>query len=173
MAIVLNQAAQISGRHEFKLPAIDLAKFLDRIPFRYPRFPAWFPGPGGATHPLAAYWGLRNYLHRANLRWKAVLSYRQTRTNLAEALKRDFPTLIYGVGSSGIPHVVVPVSKTEGEWQILDPGYPTNRNPIMWGEDQLSEWWTNFSFVYPRGTMIWLTPFHDSALRDQLQISPR
>jgi hypothetical protein len=147
MAIVLNQAAQISGGHEFKLPAIELGKFLDRIPFRFPRFPAWFPGPGGATHPIAAYAGLRDFLRRANLPWRAVLSYRQTKTNLAEALKRGFPTLIYGVGSTGIPHVVVPVRKTEGAWQILDPGYPTNRNPIMWSDDQLLGWWTNFSFI--------------------------
>jgi hypothetical protein len=162
MSILLNQAAQISGQPEFRLPAHDLGKFLDRIPFRYPRFPSWFPGPGGATHPIAAYGGLRDYLNLADLPWKPYLSYRQTETNLKESLNNSFPALIYGVGSTGIPHVVVPIGKVGDGWQILDPGYPTNRNPITWGDAQLSAWWTNFSFIYPRGTMINLKPSQPS-----------
>jgi hypothetical protein len=158
MAILLNQVAQIDGRPEFSLPAIELGKFLDRIPFRYPRFPAWFPGPGGATHPFAAYAGLRDFLRHANIPWTAHLRYRRTELDLAEALKNGSPSLIYGVGQTGIPHVVVPIGKTETRWQILDPGYPTNRNPITWSDDQLSTWWTNFSSIYPKGTMLNLQP---------------
>lgn len=158
MAIVLNQASQISARSEFRLPAVELGKFIDRFPFRYPRFPAWFPGPGGATHPVGAHAGLRDFLRRADLPWRAVLSYQRTEANLSEALKNDLPTLIYGKGQTGIPHVVVPIGKTASGWQILDPGSPTDRNPVTWSEDQLSAWWTNFSFIYPSGTMLNLQP---------------
>lgn len=37
---------------------VDLGRSLDRIPFCHPRFPACFPGPGGATPPCAALKGL-------------------------------------------------------------------------------------------------------------------
>lgn len=169
MAIVLNQAAQISGQPQFRLHALELGKILDRVPFRYPRFPAWFPGPGGATHPIAVYAGLRDYFQRADLAWKPVLKYRQSKADLEESLNNNSPTLIYGVGLTGIPHVVVPIGKTEDGWQILDPGYPTNRNPFPWSNKQLSAWWKNFSFIYPRGTMISLTAFHDAAMPNQPQ----
>ncbi|HRN51151.1 MAG TPA: hypothetical protein PLC52_10285 [Anaerolineales bacterium] len=61
MTTLTTLAARRSGQPGFSLAAVQLGRFLDRIPFRFPRFPAWFPGPGGATHPLAALWGLRAY----------------------------------------------------------------------------------------------------------------
>jgi hypothetical protein len=158
MAMVVNQAAYVSGRPEFSVSARELGKFLDRIPFRYPRFPAWFPGPGGATHPIAAFAGLRNYLQTLDSAWRPVLCQHQTVGDLEESIMNGFPTLIYGVGLTGIPHVVVPIGKTDAGWLILDPGYPTNRNPISWNSDQLAGWWRNFSFIYRRGTMIVLKP---------------
>lgn len=158
MAMVLNHAAGIAGREDFKLPASELGRCLDRIPFRYPRFPAWFPGPGGATHPIAASAGLRDYIRQAKLEWGVRLAYRQTQSDLGKLLANGFPSLIYGVGRTGIPHVVVPISRSEDGWQIMDPGYPGERNPMKWTNDQLANWWRNYSIIYPKGTMVSLTP---------------
>ncbi|MEX2143561.1 MAG: hypothetical protein WD740_03120 [Anaerolineales bacterium] len=55
MATVLQRAAQQANRPPLQLAAAELGRFLDRIPFRFTRFPAWFPGPGGATHPHGAW----------------------------------------------------------------------------------------------------------------------
>jgi hypothetical protein len=139
-----------------------LGRFLDRIPFRM-RFPAWFPGPGGATHPLAALWGLGAYgrkLRRQGIAfpWQPRLRTRQAPADLQAALAAGQPTLIYGVGTTGVPHVVVPVQRVEGGWLVLDPGYPSEQNPKRWGDEQLQRWWTNFSFIYPPGTMVTLAP---------------
>lgn len=158
MAMVLNQAAQLSGSYDFTLPAAKLGNFVDRVPFRYLRFPAWFPGPGGATHPLAAFAGLRDYIRQNNLPWRVDLTYRQANSDLARALQAGWPTLIYGMGATGIPHVVVPIAKNPDGWLILDPGYPPDRNPTKWTDEQLGAWWKNFSIFYPRGTMISLKP---------------
>ncbi len=163
MAMLLTQAARAAGVDYFWLPAFLLGRYLDRIPFRYPRFPAWFPGPGGATHPLAARWGLRDYIRQLQrwgvaFPWRPVLRSRQTISDLEEALKLELPTLIYGVGAKGIPHVVVPIAHQPGDWQILDPGTPSERNPVTWSDAQLQGWWVNYSILYPRGTMISLIP---------------
>lgn len=166
MAMLVTAGAQLAGQPGFSLPAAELGRFLDRIPFRYPRFPAWFPGPGGATHPLAALWGLRSYarkLERAGtpFPWRPQLRSRQTRAQLEAALAAGQPTLIYGVGSTGIPHVVVPLQRVEGGWVVLDPGAPGEQNPKRWSDAQLDKWWTNFSFIYPAGTMVTLERIED------------
>jgi hypothetical protein len=160
MAMLLDQAAAANGYKEFTPPA-KLGRFIDRIPFRYPRFPAWFPGPGGATHPIAAFFGLKDCLKQIGLNWSPTLSQRRKPDDLAAALQAGYPTLIYGVGETGVPHVVVPIGKENGVWQILDPGYPRERNPMKWGDTQLARWWRNFSFIYPAGTMVSLTPAND------------
>ncbi|MCW5887364.1 MAG: hypothetical protein KIT07_04490, partial [Anaerolineales bacterium] len=138
-----------------------LGRFLDHIPFRFPRFPAWFPGPGGATHPLAALWGLRAYgrmLRREGISfpWRPVLRRRQTPAELRAVLAAGQPTLIYGVGATGIPHVVVPLEYSAPHWLVLDPGAPREQNPARWSEEQLQRWWKNFLFIYPAGTMLTL-----------------
>ncbi len=58
MAMLLEIAAR-SENGELVINPLEFGKELDRIPFRHPRFPAWFPGPGGATHPRAALNGLK------------------------------------------------------------------------------------------------------------------
>jgi hypothetical protein len=161
MAMLVTAGERLSGKADFALPAAELGRFLDRIPFRYPRFPAWFPGPGGATHPLAALWGLRSYARKLERQgtpfaWRPRLRTRQTRAQLEAALAAGQPTLIYGVGSTGIPHVVVPVQRVEGGWVVLDPGSPGEQNPKRWSDAQLDKWWANFSFIYPAGTMVTL-----------------
>jgi len=163
MAMLLTQAARSAGRADFWLPAYILGQYLDRIPFRYPRFPAWFPRTGGATHPLAALWGMRDYIHqlqswRVSFPWQPVLRTRQTTSDLQEALVAGQPTLIYGVGLNGVPHVVVPIAHSDYGWQILDPGLPRERSPVHWSDSQLQNWWVNYSVLYPRGTMISLIP---------------
>lgn len=163
MAMLLTQAARGAGNADFWLPAYLLGRWLDRIPFRYPRFPAWFPGPGGATHPLAALWGLRDYIRqlrrwRVAFPWRPVLRTRQTISELEQALTASYPTLVYGVGETGIPHVVVPIGRQPGGWQILDPGTPSERNPLVGSDAQLARWWVNYSILYPKGTMIILLP---------------
>jgi hypothetical protein len=162
MAMLLTRAGQQSGQEEFVVPAAQLGRFVDRIPFRYPRFPAWFPGPGGATHPMAALWGLQAYgrkLRRDGTRfpWQPRLTYGASPADLEAALAGKQPTLIFGMGG-GVPHVVVPVQREVDGWAVLDPGYPTASNPAHWSDAQLQKWWTNFSVFYPRGVMITLEP---------------
>lgn len=161
MAMLITQAGRAAGKPQFQLPAAQLGRFLDRIPFSYPRFPAWFPGPGGATHPLAALWGLRAYgrkLQRSGIAfpWRPILRTRQTFSDLEAALAAEQPTLIYGVGVSGIPHVVVPIGRGQASWQMLDPGTPTINNPVAWSDGQLQSWWVNYSILYQAGTLITL-----------------
>lgn len=64
--------------------------------------------------------------------------------------------MIYGMGHTGIPHVVIPLEYTAPHWLILDPGYPREQNPARWSEEQLLRWWKNFLFIYPAGTMLTL-----------------
>lgn len=154
--MLINLAAQISGSVYSYLPAAALGRFLDRIPFRYPRFPAWFPGVGGATHPLALYFGLMAYCRKHRLAWMPELNSQNTLSDLEIAIHAGQPTLIYGVGATGIPHVVVPVVREDDGWLILDPGYPLQRNPTPWSDKQLEGWWRNYSVFYSRGTMLTL-----------------
>lgn len=161
MAMLVTHATRAAGSPQFQLPAAQLGRFLDRIPFRYPRFPAWFPGTGGATHPLAALWGMHAYGRKLQhtgvaFPWRPALRTRQTFADLEAALATQQPTLIYGVGATGIPHVVVPIERGKANWQILDPAMPTARNPLTWSDAQLQTWWVNYSILYPRGTMITL-----------------
>ena len=166
MTTLTSVAARRGGQPGFSLPAAQLGRWLDRIPFRFPRFPAWFPGPGGATHPLAALWGIAAYARKLRSEgtpfpWKPALHSRQSLADLAAALHAGQPTLIYGVGTTGIPHVVVPLERTQDGWLILDPGYPREQNPARWSDAQLEQWWTNFSFIYPKGTMLTLEALND------------
>lgn len=161
MSTLATMAARRGGQPDFSLPAAEFGRWLDRIPFRFPRFPAWFPGPGGATHPLAALWGLRDYANKLRREgvafpWQPVLRTRRGAADLAAALAASQPTLIYGVGVSGIPHVVVPLQRTDEGWLVLDPGFPRERNPARWSDEQLGTWWRNFSVLYPPGTMVTL-----------------
>jgi hypothetical protein len=159
MATLLALAATLSGE-SIELSPRSLARFLDRIPFRHPRFPAWFPGPGGATHPRAAQKGLEamiRKLRRQGLHfpWWPQRRTRQSPDDLEAALAAGWPTLIYGVGApKRIPHVVVPVERDGDGWLILDPGYPRDKQPMRWTEGQLVEWWGNYGWLYPAGTMV-------------------
>lgn len=162
MAMLLEMGAQQSGA-SLQVDAAALGRELDRIPFRFPRFPAWFPGPGGATHPLAAYWGLQRKLSQLNkqgtdLPWRPRLRFRQQMDDLAAELEPGHPSLIYGVGRTGIPHVVVPIAREGSQWQLLDPAYSAKKNPRTWSDETLSKWWRNYGWLYPRGTMINLRP---------------
>jgi len=161
MTTLTTIAARRSGQPGFSLAAAQLGRFLDRIPFRFSRFPAWFPGPGGATHPLAALWGLRAYARKLrkdglSFPWLPVLRTRQTPDDLRAALADGQPTMIYGMGSTGIPHAVIPLEYTAPHWQVLDPGFPREQNPKRWSDEQLLAWWKNFAFIYPNGTMLTL-----------------
>jgi hypothetical protein len=163
MAMVLHIAASASGLANFDLEPATLGRFLDRLPFRHPRFPAWFPRVGGATHPWAARGGLRAYIGHLKEKgvafaWRPVLYTRQSKADLAAALEARRPSMIYGVGITGIPHVVVPVGRTEDGWLLLDPGYPSERQPMLWSDEQLDAWWANYAIIYPRGTMLSLEP---------------
>ncbi|HSS98542.1 MAG TPA: hypothetical protein VLK33_16010 [Terriglobales bacterium] len=174
MAMVITKAARSSGNADFKQPAAERGVWLDRIPFRYPRFPASFPGPGGATHPLAALWGLGDYAHKLQhdgipFPWQPQQRTGQTLINLEQAIK-DSPTLIYGVGETGIPHVVVPIEHSENGWKILDPGTPTEKNPVTWSDERLQKWWRNYSILYPAGTMISLIPAGAASAEDARKI---
>lgn len=166
MTTLTTIAARRSGQPGFSLAAAQLGRFLDRIPFRFPRFPSWFPGPGGATHPLAALWGLRAYGRRLRKQglsfpWKPVLRTKQTPDDLRAALDAGQPTMIYGVGHTGIPHVVIPLEYSAPHWLILDPGSPREQNPARWSDEQLLRWWTNFLFIYPAGTLLTLEAISD------------
>lgn len=146
---------------DFKAAA--LGRAMDRIPFRHLRFPAWFPGPGGATHPRAAEMGLRSAIRRLRnagiaYHWWPVRLSHQTPGDLIAALEDGHPTLIYGVGSTGIPHVVVPVAHENETWRVLDPGFPPEHQPMQWSQGQLMSWWVNYWIWYPRGTMVSLVP---------------
>jgi len=158
--------ASIYSKVDLGIEAVTLGRFLDRIPFRHPRFPAWFPGPGGATHPRAALKGLESAirnLHKkgVNFPWWPIMLKKQSPEDLAVALSAGYPSLIYGVGSTGIPHVVVPVTRNDKGWLVLDPGFPAERNPMQWTDAQLTKWWAPFLIFYPRGTMISLRPDGD------------
>ena len=158
MTTLLHLGARAAGS-KLDLSAVELGKALDRIPFRHPRFPAWFPGPGGATHPRAALKGLEQNIRRLRREgqtfpWWPALKTRQTPTDLEAQLRARQPTLIYGVGHTGIPHVVVPIGREKDGWLILDPGYPTERNPMQWTDEKLERWWVGYWLFYPRGTML-------------------
>jgi len=151
------------GSENLGLEAVDVGIALDRIPFRHPRFPSWFPGPGGATHPRAALKGLEatiRDLRKKGFRypWKPFLLKKQSPADLEAALVAGYPSLIYGVGNTGIPHVVVPIGRNENGWSVLDPGFPKKRNPMLWAEEKLVRWWRAYSIFYPAGTMISLRP---------------
>ncbi|MDA1329498.1 MAG: hypothetical protein O3B43_00290 [Chloroflexi bacterium] len=167
MVMVLAIAAAISGSM-LELKPRALTRFLDRIPFRHLRFPAWFPGPGGATHPKAAEKGMQAIIDGLKAQgrsfpWSAERRSRQSLTDLGSALKAARPTLVYGVGvSTGVPHVVVPVAHENQEWLILDPGYPKARQPMRWTDQQFEEWWVNYGWLYPAGTMVSLIPARQS-----------
>jgi hypothetical protein len=163
MSMVLRLAAKQTDVKDFRLEAVELGRFLDRLPFRYPRFPAWLPGPGGATHPFAAYWGLKDYLRGIKLmprneQWKVIMEWRASLESLVQRVSSGNPTLIYGVGETGFPHVVVPISHQRGNWLVLDPGYARRSNPRQWTEEQLQNWWVNYTFIYPNGTLIAFEP---------------
>lgn len=162
MTMLLDWGAKAAGM-QVEVNAALFGKELDRIPFRHPRFPACFPGPGGATHPRAALKGMQHKIRQ----WRKnghsypfwpVLKKHQSPEDLARQMKFGHPTLIYGVGKTGIPHVVVPIARGRDDWQILDPGYPTQQNPKIWSDEQLIDWWCAYSLFYPRGTMISLLP---------------
>jgi hypothetical protein len=162
MATLIEQAALASGEPQ-QVNAADLGRFIDRVPFRHPRFPSWFGAVGGATHPRAAHKGLEGYIHKLRrgghrFPWRVRRISGQLLQDLEAALTAGHPTLIYGVGTTGVPHVVVPIKREVGGWLVLDPGYARERNPMHWSDAQLEKWWTNYSFVYPRGTMISLMP---------------
>ena len=159
MAMLSNMAAKSFAIKDFHLPAATLGKFLDRIPMRYARVPAWVPQVGGATHPRAAAAGLAAYIWKLNREglsfpWQAIWRTGQSPGDLETALSARRPTLIYGVGPTGIPHVVVPIKRERGGWLVLDPGFTLNQNPRKWTEDELTSWWRRYSFLYPRGTMV-------------------
>lgn len=162
MTTLLHRAADASDV-ELVLEAAELGRYLDRIPFRQARFPAWFPGPGGATHPRAAWKGLNAYLRRlrragVDLPWRAVLRSRQTQADLGAALEAGELVMIYGVGRNGIPHAVAPFKRREDGWLLLDPGLPTAKNPVRWSDQELTEWWVNYGWIYPPGTLVSLAP---------------
>jgi hypothetical protein len=162
MTTLLDLAAKYSEK-DLGLEAVDLGHSLDRIPFRHPRFPAWFPGPGGATHPRAALKGLEAAIRKLRKKgipfpWWPIMLKKQSPSDIEAALDAGHPSLIYGVGRTGIPHVVVPVARKEKGWLVLDPGYPSARNPKQWTDAQLVKWWQAYSVFYPAGTMISLRP---------------
>jgi hypothetical protein len=162
MAMLLEMGARKSGA-DVHINALEFGLEIDRIPFRFPRFPAWFPGPGGATHPFAALWGMQRKIGKLrregnDMPWRAVLRFRQTEQQLETEIAQGNPTLIYGVGRTGIPHVVVPIGRDGNKWQILDPAFARERNPRQWSQPVLMDWWKNFGLLYPRGTMISLKP---------------
>ena len=162
MTMLLNLGGQLAG-NDLDIQAVFLGKELDLIPFRHPRFPAWFPGPGGATHPRAALKGIQQKirsLRRAGNKFPLWPSLRkeQSLIKLESEIKASHPSLIYGVGKSGIPHVVIPIARKAKVWQILDPGFPSNRNPRTWSDKQLLQWWVGFGLFYTAGTMISLIP---------------
>ena len=163
MTTLLHLAAAQAGE-TLELQSRQLAQFLDRIPFRHPRFPAWFPGPGGATHPRGATKGLQamiRTLRHKGLRfpWRAERSSGRNPGDLEAALGAGWPTLIYGVGiRNRVPHVVVPIKRDEDGWLVLDPGYPRDKQPMRWTKVQLDKWWANYWLIYPAGTMISLVP---------------
>jgi hypothetical protein len=155
----------VAGRSSepLNISAVEMGRIIDRIPFRHPRFPAWFPGPGGATHPRAAQKGLEQLIRKIrnqgiNFPWKAVLRKRQSPAQLEAQLIAGHPTLIYGVGQTGIPHVVVPIERIPQGWLMLDPGYLQQRNPMHWSDQKLRNWWRPYFIFYPRGTMVSLQP---------------
>ncbi len=78
----------------------------------------------------------------------------QSLNDLEAALEAGNPTLIYGLGRSGIPHVIVPIGRLEKAWLILDPGKAGERNPMNWSDQKLEQWWRAYWYFYPRGTMI-------------------
>jgi len=162
MSMLLNIGFQLTGLDHNITPVL-FGKKLDRIPFRHPRIPAWFPGPGGATHPRAALKGMQQKIREIrhlgySIPLWPVKKTRQKLKHLELELKAGHPALIYGLGKSGIPHVVVPIARLEKRWKILDPGYPSNRNPMIWSDEKLLQWWQGFSGFYPAGTMINLIP---------------
>lgn len=162
MTTLLDLGAAYSKKSLGVEPAA-LGKSLDRIPFRHPRFPAWFPGPGGATHPRAALKGLEAAIRTLRkggtpFPWWPIMRKKQEVKALEAALVAGQPSLIFGVGSTGVSHVVVPVARDEKGWLVLDPGFPRQRNPMLWNERRLITWWRAYSIFYPRGTMISLLP---------------
>jgi hypothetical protein len=161
MSMLLEIALKVE-KNELEITAVILGKELDRIPFRHPRFPANFPGPGGATHPRAALNGLKqkiSSLRKAgiNYPWWPHLRKNQSPNELENHLDAGKPTLIYGLGKSGIPHVVVPIGRSEKDWHILDPGKPKKLNPMIWSDEKLDQWWQVYWLFYPQGTMIFLS----------------
>jgi len=162
MTTLLDVAAGRSSEL-LNMTAVEMGRIIDRIPFRHPRFPAWFPGPGGATHPRAAQKGLEQLIRMIrkegiSFPWKSVLRNRQSPAQLEAQLHSGQPTLIYGVGHTGVPHVVVPIERNQRGWLMLDPGYPLERNPMQWSEDKLIAWWRSYFIFYPRGTTVSLQP---------------
>lgn len=165
MTTLLQTAAQRDGL-QLDLEAADLGRFLDRIPFRHPRFPAWFPGPGGATHPRAAWKGMERYIARLKrggieLHWRVGLRHINDRDNLAtlwDYLRFGSLVMLYGVGHTGIPHTVIPVDRVEAGWLIDDPGHPAEKNPRTWSDEELLNWWTNYGRLYPARTLVALFP---------------
>ena len=162
MTTLLDVAAGRSSE-PLNISAVELGRIIDRIPFRHPRFPAWFPGPGGATHPRAAQKGLEQLIRMIrnqgiSFPWKPVLRKQQSPAQLEAQLVAGEPTLIYGVGQTGIPHVVVPIERNSQGWLMLDPGYAQQRNPMQWSEEKLLAWWRQYLIFYPRGTTVSLRP---------------
>jgi hypothetical protein len=162
----LLQTAAKRNSVQLDLDAAALGRFLDRVPFRHPRFPAWFPGPGGATHPRAAWKGMERYIAHlkqqgSELHWRVGLRYiddTDTLTTLANYLRFGSLVMLYGVGRSGVPHTVIPVERIKDGWRIDDPGYPADKNPHTWSDAELLSWWTNYGWIYPAGTLVALFP---------------
>jgi hypothetical protein len=165
MTTLLQTAAQLNGV-QLDLEAAALGRFLDRIPFRHPRFPAWFPGPGGATHPRAAWKGMESYIAHLKqqgiaLHWRVGLRHIDDTDNLATLggyLRFGSLVMLYGVGQTGVPHTVIPMDRVKDGWLIDDPGYPADKNPRSWSDEELHSWWTNYGWIYPARTLVALFP---------------
>jgi len=166
MAMIIHQALWLAGYTDIRVPYPDLARAMDRAPlygrgfYRVPFVGAVPPGRAAAALRCIAQAFVADGHPRP---WRVRLQGHMTQEALLFHLRAGYPTILYGVGHTGVPHAVVlagydPALK---QWHILDPAYPWPYRGraafARWSPEELARWWHRRYFAYKRYTALWLT----------------
>jgi hypothetical protein len=146
------------------------------VPFRIPA--GVQPGegampPGGIEAALN--WYAEEYVPEGSPSWTAEASSGNDVSDLIRNFQEGNPTILYGVGRTGIPHTVLVAGydSSTGDWLILDPASGDPEDPPQFrtlDTPELEEWWGGRYFAFPRYTAVTLTI--DAATPDAPAMEP-
>ncbi len=182
MAMLIHQALLLAGYHDVQVPYHRLARALDRAPlyglgfYRVPFVGALPPGRAAAALRCLA----RAFVAHGHPRpWRVHVRGRLHFDRLLRHLILGYPTMLYGVGDTGVPHamVVVGYDPATDRWALLDPAFPQpyRGKPALrtCSSARLLAWWQRRYFAYQRRTAVWLSDIPRLRLLTAAEPSPK